>query len=95
MFAIYRVMLPLLLVVSVLMGLWVSFLHFPSEWVLYIVMGIELLVATIVMAMEYQAQNLNTSSGCGGFSFVGISVYLALLLGLVRLLMWSYQKFWT
>lgn len=56
MFAIYRVMLPLLLVVSVLMGLWVSFLHFPSEWVLYIVMGIELLVATIVMAMEYQAQ---------------------------------------
>lgn len=66
MFAIYRVMLPLLLVVSVLMGLWVSFLHFPSEWVLYIVMGIELLVATIVMAMEYQAQNLNTSSGWGG-----------------------------
>ena len=54
MFAIYRVMLPLLLVVSVLMGLWVSFLHFPSEWVLYIVMGVELLVATIVMAMEYQ-----------------------------------------
>lgn len=95
MFAIYRVMLPLLLVVSVLMGLWVSFLHFPSEWVLYIVMGIELLVATIVMAMEYQAQNLNTSSGRGGFGFLGISVYLALLLGLVRLLMWSYQKFWT
>ena len=94
-FAIYRVMLPLLLVVSVLMGLWVSFLHFPSEWVLYIVMGIELLVATIVMAMEYQAQNLNTSSGWGGFGFLGISVYLALLLGLVRLLMWSYQKFWT
>lgn len=95
MFAIYRVMLPLLLVVSVLMGLWVSFLHFPSEWVLYIVMGIELLVATIVMAMEYQAQNLNTSSCWGSFGFLGISVYLALLLGLVRLLMWSYQKFWT
>ena len=95
MFAIYRVMLPLLLVVFVLMGLWVSFLHFPSEWVLYIVMGIELLVATIVMAMEYQAQNLNMSSGWGGFGFLGISVYLALLLGLVRLLMWSYQKFWT
>ena len=95
MFAIYRVMLPLLLVVSVLMGLWVSFLHFPSDWVLYIVMGIELLVATIVMAMEHQAQNLNTSSGWGGFGFLGISVYLALLLGLVRLLMWGYQKFWT
>ncbi len=95
MFAIYRVMLPLLLVVSVLMGLWVSFLHFPSEWVLYIVMGVELLVATIVMAMEYQAQNLNTSSGWGSFGFLGIGVYLALLLGLVRLLMWSYQKFWT
>lgn len=93
MFAIYRVMLPLLLVVSVLMGLWVSFLHFPSEWVLYIVMGIELLVATIVMAMEYQAQNLNTSSGWGSFGFLGLSVYLAFLLGIVRMLIWTYQKF--
>ncbi|MGR0304565.1 hypothetical protein [Acinetobacter beijerinckii] len=95
MFAIYRVMLPLLLVVFVLMGLWVSFLHFPSEWVLYIVMGIELLLATVLMAMEYQAQNLSTSSGWGSFDFLGLSFYLALLLGLVRLLMWSYQKFWT
>ena len=95
MFAIYRVMLPLLLVVFVLMGLWMSFLHFPSEWVLYIVMGIELLLATVLMAMEYQAQNLSTSSGWGSFGFLGLSFYLALLLGLVRLLMWSYQKFWT
>ncbi|WP_339352320.1 hypothetical protein [Acinetobacter beijerinckii] len=95
MFAIYRVMLPLLLVVFVLMGLWVSFLHFPSDWVLYIVMGIELLLATVLMAIEYQAQNLSTSSGWSGFGFLGLSVYLALLLGLIRLLMWSYQKFWT
>ena len=95
MFAIYRVMLPLLLVVFVLMGLWVSFLHFPSEWVLYIVMGIELLLATVLMAMEYQAQNLSTSSGWDSFGFLGLSFYLALLLGLIRLLMWSYQKFWT
>lgn len=69
MFAIYRVMLPLLLVVFVLMGLWVSFLHFPSDWVLYIVMGIELLLATVLMAIEYQAQNLSTSSGWGGVAF--------------------------
>ena len=31
---IYRVMLPLLLIVFVLMGLWVSFLHFPCNWVM-------------------------------------------------------------
>ena len=95
MFAIYRVMLPLLLVVSVLMGLWVSFLHFPSEWVLYIVMGIELLVATIVMAMEYQAQDIGGASGWGSFGFLGLSVYLAFLLGCFRVLIWAYQKFWV
>ena len=49
MFAIYRVMLPLLLVVFVAMGLWVSFLHFPWEWVMYAVMGLEVCVATVVM----------------------------------------------
>ena len=49
---IYRVMLPLLLIVFVLMGLWVSFLHFPWNWVMYVVMGLEVLLATVVMAME-------------------------------------------
>ena len=60
---IYRVMLPLLLIVFVLMGLWVSFLHFPCNWVMYVVMGLEMLVATVVMAMEYQAQHVGGASG--------------------------------
>lgn len=93
MFAIYRVMLPLLLVVSVLMGLWVSFLHFPWNWVMYVVMGLEMLVATMVMAMEYQAQHVGGASGWGSFGFLGLSVYLAFLLGIVRMLIWTYQKF--
>ena len=92
---IYRVMLPLLLIVFVLMGLWVSFLHFPWGWVMYVVMGLEMLVATVVMAMEYQAQHVGGASGWGSFGFLGISVYLALLLGIVRMLIWVYQKFWV
>ena len=60
---IYRVMLPLLLIVFVLMGLWVSFLHFPCNWVMYVVMGLEVLLATVVMAMEYQAQHVGGASG--------------------------------
>lgn len=60
---IYRVMLPLLLIVFVLMGLWVSYLHFPWAWVMYVVMGLEMLVATVVMAMEYQAQHVGGASG--------------------------------
>ncbi|MBK5654680.1 MAG: hypothetical protein I4N50_23685, partial [Rhizobium sp.] len=95
MFAIYRVMLPLLLVVFVAMGLWVSFLHFPWEWVMYAVMGLEVCVATVVMAMEYQAQNVGGASGWGSFGFLGLSAYLAFFLGLLRVLIWSYQKFWV
>ena len=90
---IYRVMLPLLLIVFVLMGLWVSFLHFPWGWVMYVVMGLEVLLATIAMAMEYQAQHVGGASGWGSFGFLGLSVYLAFLLGIVRMLIWTYQKF--
>ncbi|KYQ85159.1 MULTISPECIES: hypothetical protein [Acinetobacter] len=95
MLMIYRLMLPLLLVVFVLMGLWVSFLHFPWDWVMYAVMGLEVLVATVVMAMEYQAQHVGGASGWGSFGFLGLSAYLAFFLGLVRILVWSYQKFWA
>ncbi len=42
-----KIMLPLLLVVFLLMGIWVSILHFPWEWMTYVVMGIEVLVATL------------------------------------------------
>ena len=90
---IYRVMLPLLLIVFVLMGLWVSFLHFPWNWVMYVVMGLEMLVATVVMVMEYKAQHVGGASGWGSFGFLGLSVYWALLLGIVRMLMGTYQKF--
>ena len=86
-------MLPLLLIVFVLMGLWVSYLHFPWGWVMYVVMGLEMLVATVVMAMEYQAQHMGGASGWGSFGFLGLSVYLAFLLGIVRMLIWTYQKF--
>ncbi|WP_035328574.1 hypothetical protein [Acinetobacter parvus] len=93
MLVIYRVILPLLLIVFVLMGLWVSFLHFPWGWVMYVVMGLEVLLATVVMTMEYQAQHVGGASGWGSFGFLGLSVYLAFLLGIVRMLIWTYQKF--
>lgn len=92
---IYRVMLPLLLFVFVAMGLWVNFLHFASDWVMYVVMGLEVLLATVVMAMEYQAQDVGGASGWGIFGFFGLSVNLALLLGIARLMIWAYQKFWV
>ena len=93
MLIIYRVVLPILLIVFVAMGLWVNFLHFASDWVMYVVMGLEVLLATVVMAMEYQAQHVGGASGWGSFGFLGLSVYLAFLLGIVRMLIWTYQKF--
>ena len=95
MLIIYRVVLPILLIIFVLMGLWVNFLHFASDWVMYIVMGLEVLAATIVVSMEYQAQNVGSASGWGSFGFLGLSVYLAFLLGCFRVLIWAYQKFWV
>lgn len=95
MLMMYRLMLPLLLVVFVLMGVWVSVLHFPWDWVMYAVMGLEVLVGTVVMAMEYQAQQWGGAGGWGSSGFLGLSAYLAVVLGLARLLLWSYQKFWA
>ena len=89
---IYRVMLPLLLFVFVAMGLWVSFLHFPYNWVMYVVMGLEVLLATVVMAMEYQVQDVGGASGWCSFGFLGLSLYLAFLLGCFRVLIWAYHK---
>ena len=93
MLIIYRVVLPILLIIFVLMGLWVNFLHFASDWVMYVVMGLEVLLAPVVMAMVYQAQDVGGASGWGSFGFLGLSVYLAFLLGIVRMLIWTYQKF--
>ena len=95
MLIIYRVVLPILLIIFVLMGLWVNFLHFASDWVMYVVMGLEVLLATVVMAMEYQAQDVGGASGWGSFGFLCLSVYLAFLLGCFRVLIWAYQKFWV
>ena len=95
MLIIYRVVLPILLIIFVLMGLWVNFLHFASDWVMYIVMGLEVLAATIVVSMEYQAQNVGGASGWGIFGFFFFCVYLAFLLGCFRVLIWVYQKFWV
>ena len=95
MFAFFKFMLPVLLLVLVLMGLWLSVLHFPWHWVTYIVMGLEIFTATIVFSMEYQAQHVGGASGWGSFGFLGLSVYLAFLLGCFRVLIWAYQKFWV
>ena len=43
--------------------------------------------------MEYQAQNVGGLSSGWGFWFFGLSVNLALLLGIARLLIWGYQNF--
>lgn len=95
MLVIYRVLLPLLLLVFTLMGLWVHVLHFPWNWVMYAVMGMEVMVGTIVMSMEYQAQHIGGASGWGSFGFLGLSVYMAFLLGIARLCIWGYQKIWS
>ena len=83
-----KIMLPLLLVVFLLMGIWVSILHFPWEWMTYVVMGIEVFVATLILPLEYQ-----TGTSSSHIGFISISACLAVLLGIARLFVWTWVKF--
>ncbi|MDO7472133.1 hypothetical protein Q5X58_07895 [Acinetobacter baumannii] len=85
-----KIMLPLLLVVFLLMGIWVSILHFPWEWMTYVVMGIEVFVATLILPLEYQ-----TGTSSSHIGFICISACLAVLLGIARLFVWTWVKFFA
>lgn len=85
-----KIMLPLLLVVFLLMGIWVSVLHFPWEWMTYVVMGIEVFVATLILPLEYQ-----TGTSSSHIGFISISACLAVLLGIARLFVWTWVKFFA
>ncbi|QSG61261.1 hypothetical protein H1I68_00775 [Acinetobacter baumannii] len=85
-----KIMLPLLLVEFLLMGIWVSILHFPWEWMTYVVMGIEVFVATLILPLEYQ-----TGTSSSHIGFISISACLAVLLGIARLFVWTWVKFFA
>ncbi|NUG23180.1 hypothetical protein [Acinetobacter lactucae] len=84
-----KVMVPILLIVFLLMGLWVSILHFPWEWMTYVAMGLEVFVAMLILPFEFQSQHV---TGINHFGFINLSICLALLLGLGRLLVWAWIK---
>ncbi|PPC04903.1 hypothetical protein SOI76_00765 [Acinetobacter pittii] len=85
-----KIMVPILLIVFLLMGLWVSILHFPWEWMTYVAMGLEIFVAMLILPFEFQSQHV---TGINNFGFINLSICLALLLGLGRLLVWAWIKF--
>ncbi len=85
-----KIMVPILLIVFLLMGLWVSILHFPWEWMTYVAMGLEVFVAMLILPFEFQSQHV---TGINNFGFINLSICLALLLGLGRLLVWAWIKF--
>ncbi len=87
-----KIMVPILLIVFLLMGLWVSVLHFPWEWMTYVAMGLEVFVATLILPFEFQSQHV---TGINNFGFINLSICLALLLGLGRLLVWVWIKFFA
>lgn len=87
-----KIMVPILLIVFLLMGLWVSVLHFPWEWMTYVAMGLEVFVAMLILSFEFQSQHV---TGINHFGFINLSICLALLLGLGRLLVWAWIKFFA
>ncbi|MCU4400451.1 hypothetical protein [Acinetobacter pittii] len=87
-----KIMVPILLIVFLLMGVWVSVLHFPWEWITYVAMGLEVFVAMLILPFEFQSQHV---TGINHFGFINLSICLALLLGLGRLLVWAWIKFFA
>ena len=87
-----KIMVPILLIVFLLMGLWVSVLNFPWEWLTYVTMGLEVFVAMLILPFEFQSQHV---TGINLFGFINLSICLALLLGLGRLLVWAWIKFFA
>lgn len=87
-----KIMVPILLIVFLLMGVWVSVLHFPWEWMTYVAMGLELFLAMLILPFEFQSQHV---TGINHFGFINLSIGLALLLGLGRLLVWAWIKFFA
>ena len=87
-----KIMVPILLIVFLLMGVWVSVLHFPWEWMTYVAMGLEVFVAMLILPFEFQSQHV---TGINHFGFINLSICLALLLGLGRLLVWAWIKFFA
>lgn len=85
-----KIMVPILLIVFLLMGVWVSVLHFPWEWMTYVAMGLEVFVAMLILPFEFQSQHI---TGINHFGFINLSICLALLLGLGRFLVWAWIKF--
>ena len=87
-----KIMVPILLIVFLLMGVWVSVLHFPWEWMTYVAMGLEVFLAMLILPFEFQSQHV---TGINNFGFINLSICLALLLGLGRLLVWAWIKFFA
>ncbi len=87
-----KIMVPILLILFLLMGLWVSVLHFPWEWMTYVAIGLEVFVAMLILPFEFQSQHV---TGINHFGFINLSICLALLLGLGRLLVWAWIKFFA
>ncbi|MHA3104435.1 hypothetical protein [Acinetobacter sp. ANC 3791] len=88
-----KMMLPFVLLVLLLMFLWVSLLSFLWTWVSYSVLGIEAVAAIFVLFIEYGGMKVQGAAGWTSFGFVGLSLYFAFLLGLIRLIVWCYFKF--
>lgn len=87
-----KIMVPILLIVFLLMGVWVSVLHFPWEWMTYVAMGLEVFVAMLILPFEFQSQHI---AGINNLGVINLSICLALLLGLGRLLVWAWIKFFV
>ena len=76
------------LVPPLIMLLWVWALRFPQTWVLKVCLGLEVLIALLVLFIEIDARQTPGNGGWMMIFFAVLQIYLGVGLGVVRLVMW-------
>ena len=81
----------ILLTVALLFIAWVWLLHFPWSWVLNTMIVMEIFAVAFVLLCEYQGSEVNGASGWISFAYLILHAYVAVILGVMRLLLWLWQ----
>lgn len=81
----------ILLTVALLFIAWVWLLHFPWSWVLKTTIVMEILAVAFVVLCEYSGREVDGASGWITFVYLILHAYAAVILGVMRLLVWLWQ----
>ncbi len=82
----------ILLPIALLFIGWIWLLHFPWSWLFKVILFLDVLAVILVLFAEYQASSVNGAGGWMTFAFMILHLYAAVVIGIVRLLLWLWES---